>query len=292
MTVRSPTFALGNDAASRRKNKAQYADRGATWLFALAVVFALVLGWQHRDAHYLTPEHGLGYALGIAGGGMMLALLLYPLRKRLGFMRRWLPLRHWFRTHMLLGIVGPLCILYHCGFRLGAANSNIALLCMGLMVGSGLVGRFIYGKIHYGLYGQRASLQELLRQIQASKQALLDRHGAGLGEEVFARWRELEIFALQRRDFLGSVVRALAIGGRVRAERKWLLARLAAGKDIGADSRRDIFIQAQTFLAIVKRSAGIGFYERLFSLWHILHMPIFFMLVATGLIHVYAVHMY
>ncbi|HET8709864.1 MAG TPA: hypothetical protein VFM32_00705, partial [Spongiibacteraceae bacterium] len=133
-------------APVRTNNKAQYANALSTWSFAVAVLAALVYGWQHRDEYYLTAEHGIGYALGIIGGSMMLLLLLYPLRKRLSFMGRWLPLRHWFRTHMILGVIGPLCILYHCNFHLGAANSNIALLCMGLMVGSGLIGRYIYGK--------------------------------------------------------------------------------------------------------------------------------------------------
>jgi hypothetical protein len=32
--------------------------------------------------------------------------------------------------------------------------------------------------------------------------------------------------------------------------------------------------------------------ERLFALWHLLHMPLFIMLVATGIIHVIAVHLY
>jgi hypothetical protein len=33
-------------------------------------------------------------------------------------------------------------------------------------------------------------------------------------------------------------------------------------------------------------------YERLFSLWHVLHLPLFFMLLAAGIVHVIAVHVY
>ncbi len=278
-------------APVRTNNKAQYANALSTWSFAVAVLAALVYGWQHRDEYYLTAEHGIGYALGIIGGSMMLLLLLYPLRKRLSFMGRWLPLRHWFRTHMILGVIGPLCILYHCNFHLGAANSNIALLCMGLMVGSGLIGRYIYGKIHYGLYGQRATLQELQKQMQASEQLLRKQSASGLNTVAFERLRELEVFALRQRSFSGNVARVLAISGRIRRERKWLHAQLNAAQ-LSAEVRGEVFTQIRTFLAIIKRIAGISFYERLFSLWHVLHMPIFFMLVITGLIHVYAVHLY
>ncbi|MFT3929720.1 MAG: hypothetical protein QM709_05390 [Spongiibacteraceae bacterium] len=278
-------------APARAKNKTQYADRSSTILFSLTVIAALIYGWQHRGEYYLTAEHGIGYALGIIGGSMMLLLLLYPLRKRLRFMERWAPLRFWFRTHMILGVIGPLCILYHCNFQLGAANSNIALLCMGLMVGSGLIGRFIYGKIHYGLYGQRATLQELQKQMQASEQALRNQRDASLGDAAFERLRALEIFALQRRSFFGNIARLLTIGRRTRAEHKWFVAHL--GKlAVHSEIKHEVLAQIHTFLAVIKRIAGISFYERLFSLWHVLHMPIFFMLVVTGLIHVYAVHLY
>lgn len=285
------TAATMSSTVQRKKNKTQYANRSATWLFALSIVGAIIFGWQYRDEYYLTAEHGLGYALGIIGGSMMLLLLLYPLRKRLSFMERWLPLRLWFRTHMLFGVIGPLCILFHCNFHLGATNSNVALLCMGLMVGSGLVGRYIYGKIHYGLYGQRASLQQLQQQMQTTEALLRDAH-SGLDRVAVERLRALEVYALQHRDVVGNLVRIFSIGGRIRAERKFLQRQLRAAAQLSHEERERATIQLNTLLAVTKRIAGFSFYERLFSLWHVLHMPIFFMLVITGLIHVYAVHLY
>ena len=76
-------------------------------------------------------------------------------------MQGWLKLRSWFSLHMLLGVLGPLCILLHCNFRLGSTNSNVALAGMLLVAGSGLIGRYLYGKFHFGLYGQQVGLQQL-----------------------------------------------------------------------------------------------------------------------------------
>jgi hypothetical protein len=42
----------------------------------------------------------------------------------------------------------------------------------------------------------------------------------------------------------------------------------------------------------VRRVATLRSYERLFSLWHVFHLPFFYMLVVAALIHVLAVHMY
>ncbi len=62
---------------------------------------------------------------------------------------------------MMMGIIGPVCILIHCGFSLGATNSNIALFSMLTVAGSGIFGRYFYSKIHHGLYGRKATLAEL-----------------------------------------------------------------------------------------------------------------------------------
>src|ERR1700690_1644957 len=79
-------------------------------LFAVLIIALLMGGWLLRDAEYTVADQGLGYALGIIGGVMMLLLLLYPVRKQARFMRNWGALRYWFRMHMLLGVLGPVAI--------------------------------------------------------------------------------------------------------------------------------------------------------------------------------------
>src|SRR5882724_4116340 len=85
-------------------------------VFAVLAALALYVGWQFPTQRYITPERGLGYALGITGGSLMLLLLLYSARKHF----RWLgflgSVARWFRFHMVLGILGPICILYHSNF--------------------------------------------------------------------------------------------------------------------------------------------------------------------------------
>jgi len=45
-------------------------------------------------------------------------------------------------------------------------------------------------------------------------------------------------------------------------------------------------------LQAVQRRAQFSTYERLFSLWHVIHIPFLCMLVITALLHVVAVHVY
>jgi hypothetical protein len=46
------------------------------------------------------------------------------------------------------------------------------------------------------------------------------------------------------------------------------------------------------FLNAVSRAAQLTLWERMFSLWHVFHVPLFFLLLVSGVVHVIAVHLY
>src|SRR5512134_2821753 len=62
---------------------------------------------------------------------------------------------------MACGIGGPFLILAHSTFHIGSINAGVALGSMLLVAASGIVGRFIYVRIHHGLYGTRMTLAQL-----------------------------------------------------------------------------------------------------------------------------------
>jgi hypothetical protein len=45
-------------------------------------------------------------------------------------------------------------------------------------------------------------------------------------------------------------------------------------------------------IGATRRLADFQAYERLFSLWHALHLPLIFILIAAGIVHVIAVSIY
>ena len=95
-------------------------------LFAAAVIASLSTGWVMREEEYLSAKSGVGYWLGIVGSVLMLILLLFPLRKRYRFLRGLGRVPSWFRSHMLLGVIGPTLIIFHANFRVGSLNSSVA----------------------------------------------------------------------------------------------------------------------------------------------------------------------
>lgn len=130
-------------------------------LFAVAAV-ALYYGWHWPTERYLTPERGFGYALGIIGGSLMVLLLLYSARKRWHWLRPFGAMSRWFEVHIAFGILGPVCILYHSNFSLGATNSNVALFCMLTVAGSGFIGRYLYARVGIAHFKRLFSIWHLL----------------------------------------------------------------------------------------------------------------------------------
>lgn len=298
---------VGMGATSSRVHPSGIAARGGgagRWgvlTFSIVVLVAIRTGWQNRTTMLLDAESGLGYALGIVGSLLMLALLLYPLRKRARFMRHFGPVRHWFRAHMVLGILGPLCILFHASFQWGALNSNVALVCMLLVAGSGLAGRYIYTRIHHGLYGQRASLAELGQQAAAVWSQLTAT--TALPETLSLRLHRLEASALVAPrglldGALRAVVTAFAAPWHRYCARRELHRQLYSGQTSIHEpkQRRVLYRRARqqvfAYIATVQKLSLLHFYERVFALWHVLHMPLFLMMLITGIVHVVFVHMY
>lgn len=263
-----------------------------TSLLTFAVAATLLYwGWTHRERYYINAEDGVGYALGIVGGSLMLLLGLYPLRKHLRPMHRWGDVRHWFRMHMLFGIAGPLAILFHCNFGTGAINSNMALYSMLIVASSGLIGRYLYAKIHEGLYGRHVELGELRRAwVDARTQLDLHAHHLDAVGGALASY-ETPLQTLRGSAELGLLRLPLATWRRRRiaVQARRMLRADPTLPAQGRDAALDLLGQRLAAAAAVYRYSA---FDRLFGLWHLLHLPLYLMLIVTGVVHVVAVHMY
>jgi hypothetical protein len=274
------------------------------WPIVWTILIVALLAWGSH-AHlerYITPQRGLGYGLGITGGSMMVLLLIYSARKRL----RWLSwlggIPAWFEFHMVLGIVGPILVLFHSNFSFGATNSNVALVCMLVVAGSGVIGRYIYTRLHARLDGQEGTLEQL--------RAVGDRLRAQTTSISFLPGLLDAIDRAEKRlieppkGFTMRFLHLLTGGPRVAVAR-WLLRReikrvldLALRRESAliAKHAHRIAAVARSYadrrLEAGRRMAEYQMYARLFSLWHVLHIPLFFMLLIAGVVHVIAINVY
>lgn len=270
--------------------------------FGAAVLVGLYASWSQRNEGHLTPETGTGYWLGITGAVMMLTLLFYPLRKRLRFMRALGRVPSWFRVHMIFGIIGPSLVIAHSNWNLSSLNATVAMIAMLIVVSSGIIGRYLYSKVHMGLYGRKTEIRQILADASLLKQAL--------GEDLpytTQLLEELQAFEARILDpRMGFLLHSwtfftLGIKQALLRDRLMRIAKAAInheGKRRGwsrkAMKKRRALVREHLglYFAATIKAARFGIFERLFALWHVLHMPLFFLLVAAAIIHVIAVHLY
>ncbi len=263
---------------------------------SISVLIALLVGWANRDDNYLSAETGTGYILGIVGGSLMLVLLLYPLSKRSHTLTRLVPIRYWFGIHMFLGIVGPILILFHSNFHMGSTNSSIALWSMLLVAGSGVIGKYVYTKIHHGLYGTHVTLKELKQKTENNHAELTKLYA--MDEKLNTRLRAMEAAALKPyTGFMKSLFHVVDMAIKAPIIKSKILRLLKDGHLENPNRNEMPDVDTVTnlvsqYMHALRQAAAFRVYERTFALWHILHLPLFFMMLITAVIHIFAVHMY
>jgi hypothetical protein len=274
-------------------------------MFLLGVVVLLVFGYLIVASQKLyKPGDDIGYNIGLVGGIMLLSLLLYPLRKRVKIFRSVGILPGWFKWHMVLGILAPVMILFHATFQISSINAGVALVCMLLVSGSGTFGRFFYTKIHHGLYGRQATVNELKADLEQTGEV---KSTFSFAPEIEKKLEDFRTHAEQNAQAgkLG-LWKFIAIGIQTERLSKTLSHELHSIMHVQANEKKftpaqissmekmfaEYSGQISDYLKAVRDASQFHTYERLFSYWHIFHIPLVYMMVFSGFYHVYAVHAY
>lgn len=265
-------------------------------LLALWLAIA-VLAWQVGSEYYQTPlserpfavDHELlkpsglvGHGYGVAGTAMMIVgVTLYSTRKRIEWLAKVGRLGNWLHFHIFLCTLGPFLILLHTTFKFGGIVS-IAFWSMAVVVVSGVFGRYVFARIPKAMDGKFRGIQEI------------DAEARGLEDEI-------------RRS--GSLtpgqLEALLAGPVLRSPRGtldalWLAARgdvasrlhLARGRralsraGVAPHVRRRTLRLVRNRLALEQQSRLLLPFQRLFSYWHILHLPLAIVLLIVTIVHV------
>jgi hypothetical protein len=228
-------------------------------------------------------------------------VFLYPLRKRIRILQSWGATKGWFALHMACGIGGPILILAHCSFKVGSINAGVALTSLLLVAASGIVGRFIYTRIHHGLYGTRMTLAQVQGAVGVTAGNVSSR--LQIAPQIEKQLKAFQATIDRPKNLAHSTWYFLTFGIRARwlrrqCTRQFARAYRAHARANGWDpvrQTRDLVTAKaliQAYLSGVQRVAQFTGYERLFSLWHVLHVPLVWMLILSAVAHVIAVHAY
>ena len=287
--------------------------RGVVGYIALALLLLVPgivgkLGWSFGGALADIPldalraalddirwGSGFRFWLGISGATMMGLMLLYPLRKALSRGRRLGSVGGWFHTHMILGLGGPVVILYHCNFGLGSTNANVALWSMLTIAISGILGYFVYGRASAGFYIEKQRTRE---QLDAIAGILGRLEGPPLPRQKVIE--ELEAFEARLLTPRQGIVASISARWDIERQRinlvrgiNWLVSQhgqLIYGAPVEINRLRNaLFTHLNAYVRMARHASSRSIREQVWARWRLFHLPVFLVMVAAVVLHVWAV---
>jgi len=272
-------------------------------LFLLAFPISMFfIGRSWYDETYYNAEDGLGYYLGLVGGLMMLFAYCYSLRKHVKVLRFLGILGQWLRIHIWFGVIGPFLIIPHTTFRFDSDNGTIAFIAMSLVFLSGVTGRFLYSRVHFGLDGRRAQLKEIAQLLGLDGQdqeSVLSRI-----PKVKEKLQEYEKAVITTKYGVLPAFYALFMA-RIKGYstyfyirrnlRRYLLPFAKQQRWTRADlivAERQVRAMLKEYISTLITVSMFRSYDQLFVLWRMVHVPLLYLLFISGVIHVLYVHMY
>jgi dihydropyrimidine dehydrogenase (NAD+) subunit PreT len=235
----------------------------------------------HHPAHaFLKPSGPWGHGVGIVATLVMMSNFLYALRKRWGRLKGTGSIRGWLTFHQFVGFVSPMVIAFHAAFQSNNVLATATAASLGVVVMTGVVGRFIFGMVPTN-DGTVLKLEEVLSRWERMK-ARIRILVAGATDTAQVKLFLDEV--TQRPDAGGSTL-GMLLGRPVKVARmRRGLARL-----------RPMFRTAEAFddfkdsyLHLEKLQLQVGFFQglkRLLASWRIFHV-----VLAGGLVVMIAAH--
>jgi thioredoxin reductase/Pyruvate/2-oxoacid:ferredoxin oxidoreductase delta subunit len=145
----------------------------------LGVAVLGVLAWVGRDYYLLSRAERLrsplhpalkaagpwGHGVGMVATAFMLSNFLYALRKRWKRLSALGKIGSWLDFHVFVGFMSPLVIAFHATFQSNNLIATGTAIALGIVVSTGIVGRFIYGVVPLD-GGKEVELADLLTRFE------------------------------------------------------------------------------------------------------------------------------
>jgi dihydropyrimidine dehydrogenase (NAD+) subunit PreT len=220
-----------------------------------------------------------GHGIGIVATVFMLSNFLYPVRKRTRALTGLWDIRDWLNFHVFVGFMSPLVIAFHAAFQSKNLLATATTSALGIVVATGLIGRFIYGLVPS--VGGHAEELELIAGRFERLRAQLEPMLTGARErDRLERLIRSASAALPSSSLFVALLREPVAGARLRM-RLWRVRGLFTGS--GRYSRFKISV-----LHLRRLRFQLAFYGGLRNLlrgWRVMHASL-----AVFLVFVIAVH--
>jgi hypothetical protein len=211
----------------------------------------------------------------------MMSNFLYSVRKRWGRLKGFSSIRSWLTFHQFVGFMSPLVIAFHAAFQSNNLLATSTAVSLGVVVATGVVGRFLYGLVPSG-----ASANELA-ELTARYERLKAKTGTGLHEVVTEDLEEVsEVLSVVTEVPVESTFAEFLVHRPLR----WFKERFRVRGVRGRFGSAQAFLQFQRDLRDLGRlRVQVKFYKtlkRLMSVWRVLHVVLALCLVVMIAAHI------
>jgi hypothetical protein len=272
--------------------------KSVAWRWIAAVLLALLLAsyaWYARSGGETHGGTAWGIGYGIAASGLVLLLVAFGWRKR-AYGSKVGTLEGWLQAHVYLGLLAPVVVLLHTGFRFEDRVALAAFGVMALVAFSGVVGAAFY-----------TVYPRLLTEVQSNLAP------AETSERLNRLTASMARLASGRSPAFEGVYREVAGSATPRGLAGWklLLGRLPGGGGPGAapgdgrggdrwtrlltqvppeeqDPLRQLMMLARQHRELHLRLAYQERYKNLLDVWLWVHVPLSIVLLILIVAHVLA----
>ncbi|MBW2107757.1 MAG: hypothetical protein JRI36_03700 [Deltaproteobacteria bacterium] len=151
----------------------------------------------------------VGHLLGIFGTAVISMTLVYPFRKRVLKQRG---KKNPITPHIYYGLIGPTLVVVHSAHKFSSAIGVLVFLSMFIVVGSGIVGKFLFRRVNRTIRQQESDLEALKNLFALSRaDALTCRNYTALEQNSGpVPGRVIDIEGQQRCEVLLSLAKSIA----------------------------------------------------------------------------------
>jgi len=225
---------------------------------------------EHPDFRALRPSGLWGNGYGWVAALLVVLNLSYLIRRRFGSARLG-SMRAWLDVHVFTGLLAASLVSFHSAFQLRTPIATTSAASLGIVVLTGLIGRFLYALAPQDARGRlRTALDELDRVIP------------GMGERQTVAISEVPAPKVpQNASLLRSVVAIPSWRRAGRKRRKAIRALLPARRTLSREQR----IAAKELIRAAKAEARADGIAAMLRTWRGLHRFFALLMLAAVLLH-------
>ena len=266
------------------------ARSGILWrrIFIILLIAVSAIYFYNSSREYPHGGSTLGLTYGTIGYALILLLAFFGIRKR-WYRSRFGTLEQWLQSHIYLGLLALVILLFHTGGRFNDKIAVATLILVGIVVGSGIFGAVLYVTIPRLLTEVESELtvDEISEQLnQLAKQ--MARIASGRSEPFQRIYHQLIDESMP--GWLGGwgllVSRLRRKNAKVRADLPPLLALVPKEEEV---ELRQMLVVSRQRKELLIRMLFQQRYKNILEAWLYIHVPFTIALLLIAIVHIAAV---